>query len=404
MTASIRRAAALVELGDGRCVHGHVDAGFEAVLDAYVENFRARQDLGSACAVEVEGRRVVDLWGGLADARTGRAWEPDTAAVIFSCSKGLLAICVHVLAERGRLDVDVPIAERWPGFGRNGKDTLTLRDVMSHRSGLAALDIDLTRQDVVVWERVVEAIESQTPASTPADGHTYHAMTYGWIVGEVIRRVTGSTPGRWFDCELARPLRLDTWIGLDPSSGADVAWMTAPLPDEDSDAARRSAAVAERDATIRRSLTMGGAFAFPADGDHVTFNDVDLRSAEIPAANGISSARSLARIYSACIVGTDAPALLDPATIDDATRVRSSGAQLTGLPDDGARWGTGFQLASPPSHPMLGPTSFGHAGAGGQLAFADTEHRVGFAYLSNQMGGYGDGRANALTAALARCL
>jgi CubicO group peptidase (beta-lactamase class C family) len=180
--------------------------------------------------------------------------------------------------------------------------------------------------------------------------------------------------------------------------------MAAELPDEDSDAALRNAAAAAGDPLIERSVTMGGAFAFPSADGHVTFNDADLQAAEIPGANGISSAPSLAGVYAAAVGTPESPGLLSRASIADALIVRAEGPQLTGIVDDGARWGTGFQLASPPTQPMLGPTSFGHAGAGGQLAFADVDHAVAFAYLSNQMGGYGDARARRLTAALQACL
>jgi CubicO group peptidase (beta-lactamase class C family) len=145
---------------------------------------------------------------------------------------------------------------------------------------------------------------------------------------------------------------------------------------------------------------MGGAFGFPVEDGVVSFNAADIQAAEIPAANGISTAESLARLYAACVSPVKGAPLLSATSLDDLLGVQSSGQQLSGLPDDGTRWGTGFQLASPPSQPMLGSTSFGHAGAGGQLAFGDVHHHVGFAYLSNQMGGYGDGRARELTLAL----
>jgi CubicO group peptidase (beta-lactamase class C family) len=225
-------------------------------------------------------------------------------------------------------------------------------------------------------------------------------MTYGWIVGEVIRRITGMKPGQYFRDAFGEPLALQTWIGLPDDARPSVAWMEPPLPDEDSDAARESARIARDDPTVERSATMGGAFAFPATDGFVTFNDPEIQSAEIPAANGISTAESLARLYAACVSVMGGPQILSDTLIEDAIRVQAAGRQLSGMPDDGARWGTGFQLSSPPSQPMLGPTSFGHAGAGGQLGFADRDHRVGFAYLGNQMGGYGDARARELTAAL----
>lgn len=398
-------AVEIIDLGDGRRIAGFVDEGFGPVLETFRANFLERGDLGAACAVYKDGRTVVDLWGGIADRRTGRAWDRDTAAVVFSCTKGILAILAYLLVQDGRLDLDAPIARYWPGFAAHGKETITLRQAMSHRAGLPCLDRDLSRAEVLAWDPVIRAIEAQRPLFRPTDGHAYHALTYGWLVGEVIRRVTGQTPGRFVRDRLGDPLGLRTWIGLPPEVRPSVAWMEPPLPDEDSDAARAAARIAAEHPIVVRSLTMGAAFGFPVENGVVSFNDPAIQAAEIPAANGISTASSLARLYAACVtsIGGTAPLLTD-ASITDALRVLAAGPQLTGLPDDGARWGTGFQLASPPSQPMLGPASFGHAGAGGQLAFADAEWGVGFAYVTNQMGGYGDRRARELTETLGAIL
>ena len=386
--------------GEAPILHGDVEPGFERVADVFLENFRSRGDLGSACAVYVEGRRVVDVWAGVADARTGRPWDAGTAAVIFSCSKGVLAICAYLLVQEGRLDLDAPVVTYWPEFGGAGKQAITSRQVLAHRAGLPALDRDLTLDDSLAWDTVIHAIEIQSPLWPPEAGHFYHAMTYGWLIGEVIRRITGLTPGSYFRQKLGDPLDLRTWIGIPDSVRASVAWMEAPLPDADTEAARVNARIAAGNPVVERSVTMGGAFAFPAQDGFVTFNDPRIQGAEIPAANGISTARSLAALYAQCVSDMDLPRLLLPSSVEDATIVQSAGPQLSGIPDDGARWGTGFQLASPPTQPMLGPGSFGHAGAGGQLAFCDADHGVGFAYLSNQMGGYGDERARQLTVAL----
>jgi CubicO group peptidase (beta-lactamase class C family) len=391
--------AELANLGDGRRIQGIVEQGFGAVMDAFVLNFVERQDCGSGCTVYVAGNAVVDLWGGYADSRTRRPWDQDTAAVIFSCSKGVLAICAYLLVQEGLLDLDRPIADYWPRFGGNGKSRITLRQAMSHRAGLPALDVDLTRDQVLGWDPVIKAIEDQQPHRL-LEGHLYHAMTYGWLVGEVIRRLTGSKPGEYLQVAIARRLGLQTWIGLPANERPTVAWMEPPLPDEDTEAARDAARIAGEHPIVDRSLTMGGAFPFPAAEGVVTFNDPAIQAGEIPGANGISTARSLARLYGACVSEVDGVRLLSESSIKDALNALSHGPQLSGMPDDGSRWGTGFQLSSPPSNPMLGPTSFGHAGAGGQLAFADAEKEVGFAYLSNQMGGYGDRRARALTEAL----
>lgn len=398
---AIRGAARdTIELDDGRRIEGFVDAGFGAVMDAFVANFVERHDLGAGCAVYMDALPVVDVWGGIADRRTGRVWNHDTAAVIFSCSKGLLAICAYLLVQGGRLDLDAPVALYWPEFGAAGKVGLTVRQVMSHRAGLPALDADLERGEVLAWAPVIRAIEAQRPLYAPEGGHFYHTLTYGWLVGELIRRVTGRSPGRFLREAIGDPLELRTWIGLPDAVRPSVAWMEPPLPDEDSAAARQAARLGRENAVIARSASMGGAFGFPVENGIVSFNAPDIQAAEIPGANGVSTAESLARAYAACVADSHGRPLLSAASLGDLLRVQSAGRPLSGMPDDGARWGTGFQLASPPGQPMLGATSFGHAGAGGQLGFADVEHRVGFAYLGNQMGGYGDVRARELTMAL----
>ena len=393
-------ATGSIELQDGRRIHVVVDQGYGGMVDTFVSNFAERHDLGAACAVYRDGRLVVDLWGGIADARTCRPWQHDTAAVIFSCSKGLLAVCTYLLVQERRLDLDLPMITYWPSFGSGGKSAITVRDVMSHRAGLAALDADLRPEDVLDWTTVVRAIEAQSPRNPPSMGHEYHPQTYGWLVGEVIRRITGLTPGRYFRLAVAERLGLRTWIGLPADARPSVAWMEAPLSDEDSEAARAAARIAAEDPYVERAATMSGAFAFPARDGLVTFNDPAFQAAEIPGANGISTSESLARLYAACVSRVEGSPILSAASLDDALRVQAEGRQLSGMPDDGARWGTGFQLASPPAQPMLGSTSFGHAGAGGQLAFADRERGLGFAYLGNQMGGYGDVRARELTMTL----
>ena len=369
-------------------------------MDEFMRNFRERQDLGAGCTAYVGGRTVVDVWAGIADRRTGRAYEHDTATVIFSCTKGVMAVCAYLLVQEGRLDLDAPIAHYWPEFAQAGKERITIRDAMAHRAGLAYLDTDLTLDDVVAWDPVIHAIEAQAPHHAPADGHAYHASTIGWLLGEVIRRITGLSAGTNFRRALGDPLGLNTWIGIPDSERGHVAWMEPPLPDDDSEFAKGFASFGN-DPRIIRTMSLGKAFAFPSDDGQVTFNNPVIQAAEIPGAGGISSAESLAKLYAACVTGVDGGSpLLTPASIADGLRVLSAGPQLTGQPDDGARWGTGFQISSAPAQPLLGPGSFGHTGAGGQLAFADVDYGASFAYVSNQMGGYGDLRARSLVEAL----
>jgi CubicO group peptidase (beta-lactamase class C family) len=384
----------------GIAVHGDVDDGFGPVMDEFTRNFHERQDLGAGCTAYVDGRTVVDVWAGTADRRSGRAYEHDTATVIFSCTKGVMAVCAYLLVQEGRLDLDAPIAHYWPEFAQAGKERITVRNAMAHRAGLAYLDTDLTLDDVVAWDPVIHAIEAQAPHHAPADGHAYHASTIGWLLGEVIRRITGLSAGTNFRRALGDPLGLNTWIGIPDAERSHVAWMEPPLPDDDSEFAKGFERFGN-DPRIIRTMSLGKAFAFPSDDGQVTFNNPVIQAAEIPGAGGISSAESLAKLYAACVTGVDGTSpLLTRASIADGLRALSAGPQLTGQPDDGARWGTGFQLSSAPAQPLLGPGSFGHTGAGGQLAFADVDYGASFGYVSNQMGGYGDLRARSLVEAL----
>ena len=316
----------------GLAVHGDIEDGFGPVMDEFVKNFRDRQDLGACCTAYVGGRKVVDLWAGTADRRTGRRFERDSATVIFSCTKGVMTICAYLLGQEGRLDLDAPIVHYRPEFAQGGKESITLRQALAHRAGLAYLDRDLTTAEVIAWSPVIEAIEQQVPQHRPTDGHAYHAITIGWLVGEVIRRITGLAPGTYFRRTLGDPLGLNTWIGLPASERDKVAFMEAPLPDDDSEFAKEFARLGSQP-FVERTFTLGGAFAFPADNGSVTFNTPAIQAAEIPGAGGISSAESLAKLYAACVTGVDGgPALLTPASIADGLRVQSAGPQLTGQP------------------------------------------------------------------------
>ena len=237
--------------------------------------------LASACAVYVDGRLVVDLWAGIADRRTGRAFEHDTATVIFSCTKGVMAVCAYLLVQEGLLELDSPIARYWPEFAQAGKERITVRDAMAHRAGLSYLDTDLTLEDVEAWDPVIRAIEIQRPHWAPRTGHAYHASTIGWLLGETIRRITGLSAGTYFRQALGDPLGLHTWIGLPASERARVAWMEPPLPDEDSEMARGIRRPGGERHLVR-AMSLGKAFAFPAADGSVTFNDPRIQASEIP--------------------------------------------------------------------------------------------------------------------------
>jgi CubicO group peptidase (beta-lactamase class C family) len=367
-------------------VTGKVEAGFEAVEEAFRANFDVHGDVGAAFCLYVGGRPVVDLWGGVADAGSGRPWAEDTLTLVFSTTKGVTAIAAHLLAQRGELDLDAPVVDLWPEFAAEGKERLTTRDLLAHRAGLPVVDDPTTPDEALAWHPVGERLAAQRPYWTPGADHGYHALTYGWLVGEVVRRATGRSLGTIVADELARPLGLDLWVGLPEAEeprvstliGSDISVTTiigeevlASLPEEIRALVR---AFTDPEGVTQRALTV--------TKPPIDWNSRAAHAAEIPAANGIASARALARLYAACIGEVDGVRLLDPATVEDATRTRSEGPdQVLMVP---TRFGSGFFLPSTFS-PLFGATSFGHAGAGGSLAFADPEHGLGFAYVMNRM-------------------
>lgn len=384
-------------------IEGTVAPGFEKVHDAFAASFADKPDMGGAVAVRHHGRTVVDLWGGVADERTGRPWEDSTPSVIFSCTKGLVAILAARLVQEGRLDYEARVTNYWPEFGVAGKSEVRVGDLLAHRSGLSAPREPFSVDDITDWDRVVSQLAAQEPLWEPGTGYAYHAITHGWLAGEVIRRVTGRSVGEYFADLIARPLHADAWIGLPTGLHDRVAHMQvgATLAE-----LTRQQAAARTPGTTDWSLqamTLGGALAPELITSTEGFNSPAVQSAEIPGAGGIATARSLAAIWSATVETTDGVRLLDSATVQEATRVRTEGAPVWDVPGPWPRWGAGFQLDSE-ARRYLGPSGFGHDGAGGQCAFADPEYGVGFAFLTNQMEAIEDFRATRIVDALREAL
>ncbi|MFD0274713.1 serine hydrolase domain-containing protein [Kitasatospora sp. NPDC127111] len=368
-------------------LHGWADERFGAVADAFARNHADFPELGSAVTVFADGRKVAELWGGVADERTGRAWQQDTLVPVFSCAKGLVAVCAHLLAQQGRLDLDAPVSRYWPEFAQHGKEAVTCRMVLGHRAGIPALDAVLGFEEIAAWTPVVRAIEAQRLLWEPGTTYEYHGHVLGFLVGEVIRRITGLTPGAFFRREIGGPLGLDAWIGL---PGTELGRLARLAEAE----GRRPMPGPEH--LLTRIVTMNGALAFPGLEEPHGWNDPDLHAIELPGAGAVASATGLAGVYAAAVTGVDGgERLLSPATVTDAVRELSSGAGFLGF-DMGARWGSGVLLDSPSFRPLLGARSFGNDGAGGQFAFGDDEFGVGFAYVANRMIGHGDARANRL--------
>jgi CubicO group peptidase (beta-lactamase class C family) len=385
-------------------VGGHVAAGSEAVHEAFVRNFEEHGDVGAGYALYVDGTRVVDLWGGVADAATGEPYGEDTLQLVFSTTKGATAACASLLAQRGELDIDLPVAHYWPEFAQAGKERIPVRYLLCHKSGLPTFDATLTSKDVLAWDPVITALEEQAPLWEPGSAHGYHAVTYGYLVGEVVRRITGTSLGTFFHDEFAAPLDLEFWIGLPAEHEPRVAPLIGGLAgaheaDLDDEAAALVASVMGPDTLLGRSLSMNGSLA---DLEH-GFNTPALHAAEIPAANGITNARSLARFYAGLIGAVDGgpeAALLTPAQVDKArTRQTEGPDRVLSFPgiDIVTTIGLGFWTASDFAR-FGGAGAFGHSGAGGSVGFADPDHGIAGGYVMNKMmqGLAGDPRSAAL--------
>jgi CubicO group peptidase (beta-lactamase class C family) len=348
--------------------HGSVETGFETVRDAFEENFQRHGENGAACCVYVRGQKVVDLWGG--------TYRPDTLQMVMSSTKGVVAAAAHMLAEEGALDFDAPVTKYWPEFGAEGKQDMPVRWLFSHRAGLPAIDRQLGIEDVFKWQPVVDALAAQKPLWEPNTGHGYHVGTYGWLAGEVIRRVSGRSVGTFVAERISRPLGLDLWIGLPESEEPRVApILAAPAPPPGTPVDIFTARMLDPTTLLHRAFVNP-----PLPGS--VFNERAFHAAEIPAANGITDARSLARMYAALIGAVDGVRLLRPDTLAEATRVQSAGEDL--VLGYETRYATGFQLSFP-FRPMAGEGSFGHYGMGGSVGFAVPDKGLAFGYAMNQM-------------------
>jgi CubicO group peptidase (beta-lactamase class C family) len=376
-------------------VHGEVDPRFARVREAFARNFSEAGEVGASCCVLFGGETVVDLHGGIADPVTGAPWRDDTIATVFSSTKGVTAACVNLLIERGVLDPDAPVASYWPEFGREGKERVPLRWALSHRAGVPALDATLTLDECLAWDPVVRAVAAQRPEWEPGTRHGYHARTYGWIAGEVVRRVTGQSLGRFFRDEIAAPLAIDFWIGLPESEEPRVARLVPPVPPADPKVR------ALYDQFMGPGTLLGRVMTGPSNLFHYDemWNTRALRAAEMPSSNGIGSARGLARLYAALIGEVDGRRLLTAATLGRATAEQTRGTDaVLGMQ---SAFGLGFML--PPTLSLAAaPTAFGHPGAGGSLGMADPDRGFALGYVMNRMdmGLTGDPRSHALVAAV----
>jgi CubicO group peptidase (beta-lactamase class C family) len=376
-------------------VDGYVAPGFEPVRDAFLENFARRGDVGAAVCVYHYGKPVVDLAGGLIEP-TGAPYRRDTLQPVFSISKGVVAIAANMLADRWLLDLDAPVGHYWPEFARHGKERIPVRWLLTHQAGLAAIDTPVSYADFLAWVPMIHRLEDQWPNWQPGTAHGYHSLTYGFLVGEVVRRVTGQTIGQWIAHHIASPLDAEFFIGLAPELEHRVA-PALPFPPLANGAS----------STLR--LVPGSlpyravAFVHPPV-TAMTVNDPAFRAAEVPAMNGIGTAGAIARMFAALIGEVDGHRLLSPDAMERARAEQVRGPDLASLAVEQTALGLGFALPTA-DRPLGGPGSFGAYGLGGSRGWALPEAGVSFAYAMNQLLDVSpDPRADSLERAVLACL
>ncbi|WP_338779849.1 serine hydrolase domain-containing protein [Streptomyces sp. DG1A-41] len=360
-------------------VRGTVAEGFEPVREAFVRNFATLGERGAAVAVYRDGQRVVDLWAGTKDIDGTDPWERGTAQVVRSATKGVAAAVLLLLHQRGQLDLDAPVGHYWPEFKAQGKERVLVRHVLNHRAGLPVLDQPLTPEQALDPLRGPEAVAAQSPAWEPGTDHGYHALTYGWLLDALVRRVTGQGTGTWLASQIAGPLGLDLWLGLPDAEAGRVGRAGRVEGPEPAGGLRtrpkRSVTAAYEDPASLTRRAFAAITPFPDQ------NDPAYRAAALPATNAIATADGLARFY-ATLIGDTAGAsrLFTPETVGLARAEESAGPDRVLVV--GTRFGLGYMLHGGAS-PFLTPGSFGHPGRGGALGFADPDTGIAFGYVTN---------------------
>ncbi|MDH1007333.1 beta-lactamase family protein [Pseudomonas nicosulfuronedens] len=379
-------------------LNGHCDPRFTPVADAFSALFEDPQERGAALCIQIGGETVVDLWAGSAGKEPGQDWQADTLLNLFSCTKTFAAVAALQLVGEGRLDLDAPVARYWPEFEQAGKQNITVRQLLCHRAGLPAIREPLAPEALYDWSTMTAALAGETPWWTPGTEHGYAPITYGWLIGEVIRRVDGREPGAAIIARTAEPLGLDFHIGLDDAQFHRVAHIARGKGNLGDAAAQRLLRTMMTDAA---ALTTR-AFTNPPSVLTST-NKPEWRRMSQPAANGHGNARSLAGFYTGLLQGR----LLDEALLAELTREHAVGEDRTLLTC--TRFGLGCMLDQPSVANAtygLGPQAFGHPGAGGSIGFADPERELALGFVVNTLGPYVlmDPRAQRLARLVGDCL
>ena len=367
-----------------RSVEGSVSHGFDSVREAFAENFTKRRELGGACCAYRYGEKVVDLWGGVRNKQTGEPWEQDTMVIVYSASKGLAAMTLAIAHSRGWLDYEERVAHYWPEFGQNGKEKITVRQLLAHQAGLFAFNEPVDRTVVADLDRLAVVLARQKPAWEPGTRQAYHAITLGFYQGELLRRIDPQhrSLGQFFQDEIASPLGLDVYINLPPEiPDSRLATIARPSPIDRllGLPLRFTLEVMNSRSKVVRALRGS---EFPHDEQRVY-----TRNFEVPSGGAVGTARAIAHAYSVFATGGQELGLrqetLDLLAAPAVPPTRGFYDEC--MKTDGIRFSLGF-MKSTPAWPFGSARSFGSPGAGGSLGFADPETGIGYAYVTSQMG------------------
>jgi CubicO group peptidase (beta-lactamase class C family) len=368
-------SAGAVTVSDGNGIEydlsGYCDPAFARVRDAFGENFAAGEEIGAAFSLTVDGRCVADLWGGWTNAERRRAWQRETLICTMSVAKAFAVTCLHILVDRGLVDLDAPVSRYWPEFAEGGKEALPVRYLVDHRAGLPIVERSIDEVTIYDGEGMAAALASQTPLWTPGSRAGYHVLTLGYLVGELVRRVSGDTIGSFLRREVCGPLDLDFFVGLSASEKARCADYVPTL----------KGTLFDREMIQADSLSARAWAQMPETED---FNSESWREAEIPGANGHGTARSIARFYAALVCGEiGGVRLLSDSTFSNAISEQWAETELVlGRP---YRMSLGYLLNNDFIRMGPNPRTFGHHGVGGSIGFGDPDARLGFAYATNKM-------------------
>ena len=365
--------------GELPAIEGTCDARFEGVREAFARNFAESGELGASVAVALGGELVVDLWAGHVDRDRTQPWERDTLVLVYSSTKGVVSLAAHMLADRGLIDFEAPVSDVWPEFAQAGKETLPLRYLLTHQAGLPVVDEELPVGAELEWDIMAGALARQAPVWEPGEKTGYHAATFGWLVGEVIRRVDGRSVGTFIREEIAEPLGVEFLLGFGPEEDNRVSDLhLAQVPAEELPSLAAAALLEPTSLAAR-------AFNIAPRGPNKGRNSRAYRGSEQPGSNGHTNARALATIYGA--LGSGGAWQGQRLLTEEAIRLAGT-PQLEGrdiILQTPVRRTLGFMMPVPGLPDPRGENAFGHAGMGGSLGFCDPDRGLGFGYAMNQM-------------------